>query len=275
MLADYELNMPIFGHATNRVEWAYVALEHSLEETHRACRRLGVLDIIQTRLFGWVEDEIPPLPDKPGIGNILFVARKRFPDVKLLIVDGVAGMVKGGNINDFGAVRELICSLKVDCQKKDLTIVGIGLDAKGNNPNAFVPYRQRPSGSGAWGQYSSTVFVMEREFPNKIRDPHRKLLVEPRNAAGRDYKFVLDSDGRLQDAAAQEADFFLDLELNACPPGKIVLTRDMVGWGENRGYARATVKRWMTKCLQENRLVYIDKGKYKVSEARHPLEPEP
>ena len=262
MLSYYELGIDILGHKTNRVEWAYIALEHSLEETYRACQRVGVLDIIQHRLFGAIEDNIP---DVPNLNNALIRTRQRFPDVHLIVLDGVAGMVNDGNINDFGSIKDMLRDIKTACQQKDLTVIGIGLDAKSSNPSQWVPYRQRPSGSGAWGQYSSTIFIMERENPRDIFDKGRRLVIEPRNAGSEQHKFVLDADGKLQNAEDQDADFLLDSQLAHWPSGTIVLTAEIILIGTRNALAKRSVERWITNCVEAKRLIKVSRGKYKVA----------
>lgn len=257
-LAYWMSGSPVLGHATAPVDWVYIALEHSLEETYRTAARVGVLDMLKPYLMSTIEDVVAD-----SIVNIRAAVKRRFPNTKLLILDGVAALIEDGKISDYGAVKTFIRNLRTITKRDDLTILGVGLDAKPNG-STFVPYRQRPAGSHAWGQYSSTIFVLEREHPDQIKDVHRRLIVEPRNAAGEEHRFVLDTDGRLQNLGDQEADFFLDQQLETCPFGTVVLTRDIRRWGENEHLGHSAIERWITNCLQDNRLLRLEKGRFKV-----------
>lgn len=253
--------MDILGHKSWPVEWAYVALEHSMEETIRTAERVGVSDLLQDRLFSTIDNRVAD-----DFSAVLRHVQIRIPEVRFLVLDGVVALIKDGLISDYGAVKTFVRGIREKCVSAQLTVLGVGLDSKPSG-STFIPYRQRPAGSHAWGQFCSTIFVMERMNPRQVADPERRLVIEPRNAVGEEHRYTLDSMGKLQHTEEQMCEFFLDHELQSCPAETLIFSRDVRRWAEKHNISRSETYRWIDKCIQEKKLERVRQGEYL---AKHP-----
>lgn len=140
-------------------------------------------------------------PSLTTINEVLLKAAEIAPAARLYIIEGIAGMVPGNKINDYGAIKAFAGFLGQWCKSKDCTIIGVMHSAKTKANESYENPRQRLLGSVGWGAFSETIICIE---PIDAKDPEcqlRRLYLLPRNAP--EQKFDLEwQDGLLVPASA-------------------------------------------------------------------------
>lgn len=251
-LPEWAAGRPVLGHASHPVPFCYVSLDHSSEQVLRTAARLGVEDLIRPRLFSAVDKK----EDWNDFDLLVSFIHKKLPDIQLFILDFVVTLVPDMKINDAGAVRKLLHRMNWYAKHKDVTVLGVGGDAKTVNSDKFVPYRQRPAGSHLWGHCCSTILVLERENEQDENNHRRRLIICPRNAT-EEVHWYDQLDGRLtkiQDPCEAGTDP-LDVRLGAIPIGSTIATSTMRSWSEDAGLSESTFFRWLRRQKDEGRLI--------------------
>src|SRR5205823_3740266 len=108
---------PLFGYQSRPEPFVYISCDRSADGVLRTFDRLGI-DPAQCPFFG--------AADKPGLTTIRAVinyALKLHPEARVLVVEGFAAMVPGGQTNDYTAVAKYLKSLTRFCKQKRITII--------------------------------------------------------------------------------------------------------------------------------------------------------
>lgn len=254
-LADWLTGADVLGCRSTPCPWAYVCCDHSLEETTRTVERIGVPSLLP-HIYSAIDCRFPD-----EFGAVLTFAKARVPGLRLLVIDAIAALVREGRINDYGVVKDFVRGLRRAAVQNDLTIIGIGQDAKGDG-SSFVPYRQRPAGSHAWGAYCSTIIVIERADAQNLADRRRKIIIEPRNAPADQFEFELDDRGRFV-PVGDLGWFLLDQEFRKLPPAVDLYRRTVLDWATKAGLSERSAERWIEEKVKTGWLERSGRGIYR------------
>lgn len=234
-----------------------VSCDRSEESIQRNLDRHGL-----TKPWPFVAARMIPGDDR--LKSVMDWVRSHHPEVRLLVVEGIARLVPEGKISDYAIVAEFLERAQFYCKSYNLTLLGTAHATKTKDTEKFPNPRQRILGSVAWGAYSDLVIVMDPEDPEDVRNKNRVIHVLPRDAE----EFVVkmcNSGGVLKsvdEEAEDQMDSLMDQELGKIPAGAVVSTLEFVRIAFNLSLSRPTCERWISRTVMQGRLQRVGRGKY-------------
>lgn len=173
----------IFGYPSHPAPFVYLSYDRDRDDFEDTCERMG----IDSSTYRFEVPAISELgqPIKMHLDNIM----NKYPDTKLIVIEGVATMVPGGKIIDQQTVARFLRELQEFCKRHDITIIGVVHAAKTKERDRYREPRARIAGCGAWAGFSSTVVIIEEKQADsdcELRD----LYILPRNS--RKLRFQMD-----------------------------------------------------------------------------------
>ena len=200
------------------------------------------------------------IPEDRTIEGALRLARNIAPHLRVLFVDGLAGLCPG-NINILREAAQYLSGIRQLCFKQDLTIIGTVLCGKSDEESAV---RHRPIGSAAWSEYTGTKICIEPVNAQKLDDPDRMIHIIPRAGSPTSKRYTLDPEThRLTPteelgASANALTEWLD-QFQASEEISVAL---ILQAGAQFGMSRATTYRWIKQCVELGVLVNAKRGYY-------------
>lgn len=260
----------IWGHPTHAPrQFAYVAADRHWATNHQ--RWFDLVGFPDIPHYSLVDD---PDFDPERIRNsqdslellekVLNVAASGYPPVPgaHVIVDPAVPIFINGNVN---APRDVIYSLirmarMAEARQINLTIVGHFGKQKGDQKERYTRPQDRIAGSYAFSGYSDTqIYLTEPEGD----EGYYSLGWVPRGAAPDVFRCTKDDRGLFipfdvikEDTQAQEV---LDCFDEAGPTSMAVIKDRM---RERHGYSDSTIKRTLTRLLDDQRICKIGRGRY-------------
>jgi hypothetical protein len=188
----------LFAYKSIPVPFVYVSADRSRASVERTFQDLG-LDPKDWPILAVVERNPP---DEKGftIEWLFETVKKEFPHARLIVAEGLATFVRNGKTNDYKAVADFLIQLTRECQKREVTFLGVVHTSKAKEGEGYANPREKLLGSMAWAAYAETIFVLEFYSARNQENPYRKLHVLPRNHAPNFVRyFLVDSaqNGRL------------------------------------------------------------------------------
>lgn len=249
----------VFGRQSHPAPSCYVACDRSTASIDRTLSRMNMtlaiprLSLVENRLI-------------IGINGVIGAAKRLVPDLRILYIDAMAVLVPDGKISDYKAVGDFLTHCTEQCNRHDLTMVGLHHATKVKEGERFLNPRQRLLGSVAWGGFSDTVMLVEPKNPEDPTDDTRSILLLPRNAGAESYDFHFNPQGRLQESPAHESlSKLLDERLwPLLQPGQLYKFEAIMALTETQKLlvTNRTVRRWLDEKLSEVKIERPKKGHY-------------
>ena len=220
----------IFGYQSHPQPYVYISCDRSKRNIQRTFKRIG-LPAEQIPTISVIDE-----PVSRDIMSILKFARDRYPEAKVLFIEGLASLVPGGRLIDYKVVSDFLVALAQYCNLNEVTIFGVGHSTKTKKGEEYLNPRERVIGSVAWAGFSETIFFFEPLEPDNPECALRRLHVLPRNAKQQTFDFDFSS-GLLVPIAKVEKEkepptHRINLFLSAIPAGgefDVSELRDFVG----------------------------------------------
>ena len=108
-----------------------------------------------------------------------------------MVVEGLGGFVPKGQVNDYNAVAKFLRQLTRECQKRDITFLGVHHTSKSKEGEGYNNPREKLLGSAAWAAYCETILVLDFFNSSEVKNQYRVLHVLPRNHAPNMRRFYL------------------------------------------------------------------------------------
>lgn len=264
-LAEWQQGNQVFEHDSHPVPYVYVSLDRSRSSVTRTLQRLKLLDkIIRVICL----DEMPE--ECLDLDNVLKFALKKYPDSKLIIIEGFA-LMSGEKTNGYTAVGKLMRKAARLCAKQKITIIGVCHAPKLKADEQFQHSRELLLGSVAWAAYSDTIVVLNMDEQTKIIT----VKVMPRNAAIEEHGMQFGLGGRLETAIKGSKLDFLSKRLQKLPPGRPITRNEVVQWAEKYHIHFRTAENAISVNVKNGILTSLERGLYERSQLSSPvLDPE-
>lgn len=251
MLALWQQGLPIFGHTSYPVPYAYVSIDRSAASVERTLTRVG----LQDRITRTVCRE--HLINVTEIKHVVAGARNKYPDAKFFIVEGYQHLA-GDKGNNYGRVASLLQNSTVICAKEKITLLGICHASKLRTDESFQHPREVLLGSVAWAAYSETVITMNRNEATGVVT----VNVLPRNAPEEKHEMRFGLNGVLEPVVQGSPKDTLLTRIHSLPVGYTVTTADLMTLGRSLGASPTTTKRAIRECLTNKVLAQSEQGLY-------------
>lgn len=186
LMEDIAAGRPIFGHTSHPTPFVYISGDRSKADMARTMERLNI-DRKSFPLF------VPNITKTSTLQSTIDAALKRFPDARLVVVEGFATFVPGDDkaLASYKNVGNWLRELQRYCELRNVTIWGVVHSAKAKKEDRYTSPRERILGSVSFGAYGNGIFYIEPEAADQTaQNPIRLLSILPRN--GRDEFFKLD-----------------------------------------------------------------------------------
>lgn len=253
ILAQWQAGLPVLGHPSHPVPYAYLSADRSSSSVGRTLQRLGLQGQI-TRMV-CRED----LPAGLTVHTALEAGLTKYPDTKVFFIEGFQTLV-GDRGNSYTPVAALLSSVTALCAKAGITILGVCHSPKIKTDEKFQHSREVVLGSVAWAAYSDTVITMDQDEESGVVT----VKVLPRNAAKEEFRFVFGTNGVLTPFTGGGGREGLEIHIYALPAGVEVTRQQLLEQGRIEGVGRATVDRTIDKAVNEGVLkrVFGTQGTY-------------
>jgi len=195
MLLEWEQGHEIFpgqGLQSNPVPWVYVAGDRTERAAIRTLADMGLNP-----------SQIPLIPafgsSHKSIPQIIECAKSK--GAHLIVIEGFQKFIEGpGQSRDVQEFLENMSGYTDPTQKGGCTILGVVESPKLKPHERYEDARQRVSGVSAWGYYSNTIFLIERnkaDLKAGIDSPSRTMFVCPKQGKRLTLAGGFDSAGHL------------------------------------------------------------------------------
>lgn len=265
-LAPWIASQPVLEHESHPVPYVYLSMDRLRSSVNRTLTRLGLKDTITNIIC---LDEMPEgcltLP------AILKFASERYPDAKLVIIEGFA-LIAGERTNGYTAVGHLMRKTSRLCAASGLTIIGVCHAPKMRTDEAFQHSRELLLGSVSWAAYSDTIIVLNMDELTSIIN----IKVMPRNAAMESHEMRFGENGTLEPVVRAGKRDTICIKIGSLPHQRPVTRVEIIAWGKALGINSRTCERAMKFCLENAVLEQIGDGIYERSSlSLPPLGQEP
>lgn len=190
IIVNWSAGESVFGHASYPLPYAYISVDRSERSVRRTLRRMEI-NTEAVPIMSAVDMSLTTLE------GVLKAASGRFPGARVFFIDGFASLTPEGKINDYNTVAAFLASATRNCEKYNITIVGIVHAAKTRENEKYLNARQRILGSVAWAGFSDTIFYIEPTDAENATCGMRKFEILPRNAKNEVFELELTSNGTL------------------------------------------------------------------------------
>lgn len=197
LLRNWALGNSLFGFASHPVPWVYVATDRDYAS---ACDTLRELEIDPETVDIYPAWDLEP-PEGFAVAGFTWLlkqVRKEYPAAKLIVIETAAVFVPKAGLNDYAVIGKFCRDLGRYAKKNNLTILATHHTAKQKGKDKYENPREQLMGSGGWGGFTETTFIMDFAEPDNSASPYRRLTVMPRNGApNMNFAFKFDKQGRL------------------------------------------------------------------------------
>lgn len=252
VLADWQRGKPIFGHESRPVPYCYVSLDRSRSSVNRTLQRLGLQSDI-TRLV--CQEDIAE--DSVTVSTVMKDALRRFPDGKLVVIEGFQ-LLAGDQGNKYTSVARALKSAARLCSSRKLTILGICHSPKMRLDEGFQHPREMLLGSVSWGAYSDTVITLNLDELTGII----KATIMPRNAASEQHELKFGPHGIIEPFIRAGKQGQIVQRIHSLPTGRPITRVEILQWGKAVNISTRTCEAAVALCLENNFLDVIGVGVY-------------
>ena len=197
-----------------------------------------------------------------SIESVLRYARETAPDLRVLVLDGMA-MLCPGNINHYKDVSQFLIAAVCVAERERVTIIGCVSSSKSKEGAGYASPRERITGSVAWTETTSTKMLIEPCKSADPTDPTRVLFVMPQHRAPQTLYYTFEG-YRLVPRSESPFDATLDGWLAQQAPQSRFDTQQLRSVADALGVSKPTFYRWLAAQLQLGSLVRIRVGEYEV-----------
>lgn len=265
VLADWQTGKPIFGHESRPVPYCYMSLDRSRSSVNRTLQRLELQPYI-TRLV--CQEDIAE--DSVTVAAVTRDALKRFPDSKLIVIEGFQ-LLAGDQGNKYTSVARALKSAARICSNRKLTILGICHSPKMRLDEGFQHPREMLLGSVSWGAYSDTIITLNLDELTGII----QVTVMPRNAPPEQHEMKFGTNGKLEPFIRAGKQSQIAQRIHALSAGRPITRVEILQWGKAASISTRTCDAAITFCLENNFLDVIGVGIYERTQIRsHDTAPD-
>lgn len=264
-LADWQQGKPVFGHESHPVPYCYVSLDRSRSSVTRTLERLGLQSDI-TRLV--CQEDISE--DSTTVSAVIKDALKRFPDSKLIVIEGFQ-LLAGDQGNKYTSVAKSLKSAARICSTRKLTVLGICHSPKMRMDEGFQHPREMLLGSVSWGAYSDTVITLNLDELTGII----QTTIMPRNAPSEQHELKFGVNGILEPFVRAGKRGQIVQRIHSLPTGRPITRVEILQWGKATNIGTRTCEAAIAFSLENNFLDVIGTGVYERTPIRsHDTAPD-
>lgn len=261
-LNNWSQGASVFGHASHPAPYRYISLDRSKSSVLRTLDRLGVAH----DAFPFY-DAPPSVTSATALTQIIADAKKKHPETKLFVVEGIATRVPDGKANDYKIVADFLLALRRLCEQLDITILGVAHTTKTKGEDKYENPRQRIAGSVAWGGFSETIIVLEPKDAADPEDNTRELMLLPRNWKEQVFEYAFE-DGLLVERSKVKVSNYQTMQLYLSglkehpeTGHKMFTTAEAL---EHTKLPRPSLHAELTKFLNNKVIEKLDQGTYRL-----------
>lgn len=196
-----EAGESFFGHPTKPSKCLYVACDRGRDSFKRSMDAYG----LAYDAFAWVvERDAPALSTETLLSRpaqILEWTHRKHPGTKLVVLDGLSGLVK--DVCDYQGVKAMVRQCQDRCESFDMAVLGTVHATKIRTLDKICNPRERVLGTVAWGGFSEMVISLDHEKPEDPQNPFRVVNLCNHSGASLRWRVVCDSQGRLVEVDAE------------------------------------------------------------------------
>lgn len=257
LLPAIQIGAEVFGRASRPTSICYIACDRSDASLRRTLKRLKMGNEIPA--FSITHDKMIR-----SLNAVITEARKRVPNVKLLIIDALAMLVPEGRINDYKITADFLTDASSLCEHHDITIIGLLHSPKTREGEEYANPRQRIMGTVAWGGFADTVIMIE---PCKENGSERMVTLCSRNCGDEEHFYRFSEEGLLETIHAPDDQTADILDLQLLPLIKADKTYRRTEFMELIGQlgikcSLASLKRWIEGKLKTGQFEKVGYGLY-------------
>lgn len=247
-----ETGTEIFGRATRQTSCLYVACDRGTDSFKRSLDGYG----LAYSAFAWAsERDIPRAAARTRPYQIMKWAAVRHPEARLVVLDGLSGLVP--DFCNYHEVAVMFREVQALCQDQNQTILGTVHATKVKTLDKICNPRERVVGSVAWGGFSEMVVSMDHEDPQDPENPFRVVNVCNHSGPNLRLRVRYNALGRLM-VVEQDSDLaeLLDQAVLGAIPASGLTKGDVVELARTLGPAItvAAVERWLAQAALDGRL---------------------
>lgn len=259
IIEEWRVSRDVLGaYKSYPAPFAYLACDRSESSIRRTLDRIS-LPHEQIPMISLIDAAIADMAPT----EVLKLARRKVPDLRVLFVDAIAVLCPG-KMTDYGNVCRFLTSLARLCQREQLTIVGLGHTAKVRGDDKVSDPRQRFLGSVAWGGFADCMIHIEMADPDDPTNPNRQIYVLPKNTRSELLDYHFNDQGRLVCSTDEASELIMDGWLKQWQEGHVLTSAALRDAGMRCGLSRPTVFRWIKVAVEDGRLLKSGRGEYQV-----------
>lgn len=248
------LGEPIYGYRTNPTGVLWASCDRS-EASHY--ERMDSLGIPRDRFV------FRPYRDEDTKLELVLRWALRFPDHRLLFIDGFGSLVPDGKVSDYATVARYLATAGSWCVEHNRTILGCIHASKQKQHEGYLDPRAQPLGSHAWAGFADLIIHIKRDNPEDPSDPMRTIYVCTRSRAGDlvlPYTQKKEEGGRLVPYEDEVEKDLLKFWVDAQPFDKPLTKADIVAYAKSQDIKERTAERWVEKAIDDGRLRRLKRG---------------
>lgn len=253
VIKDWRAGLPILGRASHPKPFGYIALDRGYSEFDDIWKKVG---LEQDFPMYFMREQEGWWKGTERWKTILLDTLKEHPDLQVLFLDGLTNVTPDGKIIDYGIVAQFLLEMGALCERKNITIIGLGHTTKLKEGSGIVQARECAIGSVAWAAYSSSLVKIMQSNPGDADCPLRTINLQPRGSAPQTIEYTFTDQGILEmivphkDTPIESEDFTRALQtLEDFPLGEEFAVADLAAKWE--GVPKSTRYRWLEKLASD------------------------
>lgn len=257
LLKDWEQGKAVLGgYQSFSRKWIYVSCDRGTLETDRTMRRLGLGDW-ECQIYSMEEIEGTSEPD-------ILRLYHRFPDVELFVIEGIQSCIPDSKGSQNRAEMLWVMKLRREMLCHNKTIIGTIHTPKMKKNEAYINGRSNMLGSASLsGSISTLISIHAAGDADEDVTDDREVIVRPRDTPTFKLAYSRDKQGRFIEENDAQAEFKLEIKLNSMQPGQLFKAEEMFKIGEEEGWYKMKVHRWLTKQIEDGVIERVSKGQYR------------
>lgn len=248
-IKDWLEGKTIFGYESRPEPTMYLATDRNTASLTETLTTIGCLGLIEQQSIVYRTDVS------------IDMLHRRYPHIKVFIIDPISVFVPGYHLNDYGIVSSFLRHCSFVCERDEITIIGMIHATKIKEGARLINPRERLLGSAAWGAFAETLFVLGCDNP-EVTNAVRHFYILPRNWKEEKMYFTLENGWPKLADAPEEGDRYA-LFILQVPEDEAIPRTDLLRLATALGIAPASFDRYLKRAIDEGYLLKIRHGVYR------------
>lgn len=241
---------PIFGYPTMKLDRiAYICCDRTSEDAMDTMDAMGY-DPSRLFIYSFMDNEV-----EWGLGKVIDVIP---PGTQFTFIEAIGALVQHAKINDYHEVLRFGRAVNRAMRTTGSDISGSTHVPKLRQDESFKHTRENIFGAASWAGFAGTIVVIDEQSTGQ-----RQIDILTRDGASERLICEFNDIGRLVESSQVVGRALLDRWLDKIDPGTDFPTSLIQEVGEKFHLGRATITRWIKDCLEDGKLMQLDRGMYR------------